>query len=99
MSNEAKNWHHTFTKSELCEDIPLILHFVKVPLEASAETIESATNQHGRKSRYSLRPSSLSNEVQKAWNGHSEFSIATAEIINIAIDKYLGNIQTGLRFK
>ena len=90
--------HHIFTKSELYEDILLILHFVKVPLEATAETKVSATNQHARKSIYSLRPRPLSNEVQIAWNGNSEFSIATAEIINIAVDKHFENIQTGLRF-
>ena len=50
------------------------------------------------KSRYSLRPSSLSNEVQVAWNGPSEFSHATEDIIKEATEKYFATTQTGVHF-
>ena len=46
----------------------------------------------------SLRPSSLSSEVQVAWNGPSEFSRATEGIIKEAIEKYFETTQTGIRF-
>ena len=45
-----------------------------------------------------MRPSSLSNEVQVAWNGLSEFSRATEDIIKEAIEKYFETTQTGIRF-
>ena len=103
MTHEVQMWHHVYTKPALYSEIPLVLHlalccFVKVLLEATAETIGSVVNQNGRKFMYSLRPSSLSNEVQVAWNGPAEFSRATDEIIKTLIDKYFENFQTSVRF-
>ena len=103
MTHEVQMWHHVYTKPALYSEIPLVLHlalccFVKVPLEATAETIGSVINQNGRKFMYSLRPSSLSNKVQVAWYGPAEFSRATDEIIKTLIDKYFENIQTSVRF-
>ena len=90
-------------KSTLYSGIPVILNFalcafIKIQLEATAETIGSVINQHGRKCRYSLRPSSLSNEVQVAWNGPSEMSKATTNILEESIDQYFKNIKTSVQF-
>ena len=90
MTHEVQMWHHVYTKPALYSEIPLVLHvtlccFVKVPLEATAETIGSVVNQNGRKFMYSLHPSSLSNEVQVAWNRPAEFSRATDEKIKTTL--------------
>ena len=62
--------------------------FVKAPLEAPAETIGSLINQHGRKQRCSLSPSSLSNEVQIAWNGPESYDPITKELISDSVAEY-----------
>ena len=72
--------------------------FVKAPLEATAETAGSVINQHGRKSRYSLLPSSLSNEKQIAWNGPAEMDPFTKTIIKESLKEYFKNHQSGVRF-
>ena len=87
----------------LYKDIPNILHFTlccftKAPLEATAETIGSIINQHGRKDRYSLLPSSLSNEVQVAWNGPAEFDPVTDDILKEALELHFKETKTGVRF-
>ena len=69
--DEINKWLCIFNESKHFSGIEDILHFslscfVKAPLEATAETIGSLINRHGRKGRYSLLPASLSNEVQIA---------------------------------
>ena len=88
---------------DLYDNIGNILHlalccFVKVPLEATAESIGSVINQHGCKERASILPSTLSSEVQVSWNGPSEFSVATTEILEEALKIYFDGKKTGLRF-
>ena len=71
--SEMKKWLNIFQNQNNFTGISDILHlalccFVKTPLEATAEAAGSLINQHGRKSRCSLLPASLSNEIQIAWN-------------------------------
>ena len=59
--DEVTKWLMICTKPNLYKNIHDILHFalccfVKVPLEAPAESIGSIINQHGRKQRCSLSP-------------------------------------------
>ena len=101
--DEMSKWLMMFTKENLYKDIPLILHFAlccfsKPPLEATAETIGSVIKQHGRQQRYSLLPSSLSNEIQVAWNGPEEFDPVTNDIIEEAVDSYFIENKYGVRF-
>ena len=101
--DEMGKWLMMYTKKNLYKDIPNILHFAlccftKAPLEAPAETIGSVISQHGRKSRYSLLPSSLSNEVQVAWNEPEEFQPATKDILDEALELHFKEKQTGVRF-
>ena len=101
--DEITKWLMMCTKSNLYKGISDILHlalccFVKAPLEATAETIGSVINQHGNKGRCSLLPSSLSNEVQIAWNGLEEFQTATTDLIREALYEYFEGKKTGLRF-
>lgn len=91
--DEMSKWLMICTKQQLYKDIPDILHFalccfVKVPLEAPAETIGSLINQHGRKDRCSLSPASLSSEVQVAWNGPAEYDPNTEQLIDRALKDY-----------
>ena len=84
-------------------DIPDILHlalccFVKIPLEATAETIGSVIKNHGSKNRSSLLPKTLSNEVQVTWNGPSEFSHLTTSLIKESLDNYFKKSHTRMRF-
>ena len=60
---------------------------MKIPLQDTAETSGSVINQDGRKCRYSLTPSSFSNEVAR--NGPSEQSKATEIILEKTIEPYL----------
>ena len=89
------------TKSSLYEGLADILHlalccFVKAPLEAPAESIGSVIAQHGRKQRCSLKPSSLSSEVQIAWNGPPDFHPAADSIVDEALKSYFDeNTQDG----
>jgi hypothetical protein len=71
---------------------------VKIPIEATAETIGSVINSHGSKNRSSLLPKALSNEVQVAWNGPSEFSNLTTSLIKESLECYFQTRQTGTRF-
>ena len=71
LEEEIHKWLCIYHESKHFSGIEEILHFslccfVKAPLEATAETIGSLINQHGRKGRYSLLPTSLSNEVHIA---------------------------------
>ena len=84
-------------------NITQILHFslccfVKIPLEATAETIGSVINSHGCKERCSLLPMSLSNEVQVVWNGPPEFHPETEKILKESLTEYFSGKSTGLRF-
>ena len=72
--------------------------FMKIPLEATAETIGSVINSHGCKERCSLLPSSLSNEVQVVWNGPPEFHHDTTIILKRALDSYFEGSVLGMRF-
>ena len=92
-SNEMNKWLMIFTKKNLFMNIPDILNFalccfVKSPLEATAETIGSVINQHGSKQRYSLKPASLSSEVQVCWNGPFEHSPAAEILLERSLDSY-----------
>ena len=65
---ELKVWMKILSIKDLYDNIGNILHlalccFVKVPLEATAESIGSVINQHGCKERASILPSTLSIEV------------------------------------
>ena len=96
-------WLAIFVKPNSYKGLEDILHFalccfIKSPLEATAETIGSIINQHGRKQRYSLAPSSLSNEVQIAWNGPSEFAPELDGIIEDAVENYFSDKHDGVRF-
>ena len=93
MEEEIKKWLCIFNENRHFSGIENILHFclccfVKAPLEATAETIGSLINQHGRKGRYSLLPASLSNEVQIAYNGPSEMDPKTKELLKESIEEY-----------
>ena len=75
---ELSKWLTIFKNKEYYSTINNILHFalccfMKIPLEATAETIGSVINRHGCKERCGLLPSSLSNEVQLVWKGPAEF--------------------------
>ena len=99
--NDISKWLTIFKSSE--ESIPQILHFalcsfVKIPLEATAETIGSVINSHGCKERCSLFPMSLSNEVQVVWNGPPEFHPETEKILKESLTEYFSGKSTGLRF-
>ena len=90
---EMEKWLAVCTNEKRYKDIPYILHyalccFMKSPLEASAESIGSVINQHGRKDRYSLKPSSLSSEVQITWNGPEEFDPAVTSLLKEAMTQY-----------
>ena len=80
-------------KAKSLEEIPDILHFAlccftKALLEAPAETTGSLINQHGSKQRYSLTPSSLSNDVQVCWNGPSEHDKITERLLEDSLKDY-----------
>ena len=63
---------------------------MKIPLDATAETIGSVINSNGSKNRSSLLPKALSNEVQVAWNGPScEFHT----LLYLPLYLYLGNVH------
>ena len=83
-----------------CEEIIhlALCCFVKVPLEATAESIGSVINKHGRKERSSLRPDALSSECQVAWNGPAEFSKETTNIIEEALEEHFKGKKHGMRF-
>ena len=76
-----------------CEDIIhfALCCFVKIPLEATAESIGSVINRHGRKERCSLRPDVLSSECQISWNGPSEFSKEASDLIDESIEDHFKN--------
>lgn len=102
-ATNIKKWMMFFTKKHLYSEIPDILHlaicsFLKIPLEATAETIGSIINNHGSRNRSSLLPKSLSNEVQVNWNGPSEFSPEATSVIDEALITYFEGKQTGMRF-
>ena len=66
--DSLQKWTMFFHKNNLYSDIPDIMHlalcrFVKIPLEATAETTGSVINNHGCKNRSSMLPKTLSNEV------------------------------------
>ena len=89
-----------FQKKKLYSDIPDVLHlalccFMNITLETTAETIGSVINNHGCKNRSSLLPKTLSNEMQVAWNGPSEFSHLTTSLIKESLDNYFKESQTG----
>ena len=91
--DEMARWLMIFTKKNLFNKIPDILHFalccfMKSPLEATAETLGSVINQHGSKQRQSLKPASLSNEVQISWNGPFEHSAAAERLLDRSLDAY-----------
>ena len=102
-TEEIDKWLSVCTNHSLyngCEDI---LHlalscFVKVPLEATAESIGSVINRHGRKERCSMHPNSLSSECQVAWNGPQEFSKETTQIIDEALKEHFKGNKCGMRF-
>ena len=98
-----KKWLNIFQNQNNFTGISDILHlalccFVKAPLEATAETAGSLINQHGRKSRCSLLPASLSNEIQIALNGPAEMEQATTNLIKESMVEYFDKKQTGVRF-
>ena len=98
--DSLQKWTMFFHKNNLYSDIPDIMHlalcrFVKIPLEATAETTGSVINNHGCKNRNSLLPKTLSNEVHVAWNGPSEFSHLTTSLIKESLDNYFKKSQTG----
>ena len=100
VNDEMKKWLMICTQPNLYKDINEIIHFalccfVKAPLEAPAETIGSLINQHGRKQRCSLLSSSLSNEVQIAWNGPAEYDSVTEKLISDALQKYFEDRPSG----
>ena len=102
-TDDLQKWTMFFRKKNLYADIPEILHlalccFMKIPLEATAETIGSVINNHGSKSRTSLLPKTLSNEVQVAWNGPGEFSPLATSLIKDSLDTYFQHTQPGMRF-
>lgn len=97
------NWLLIFHKQKHYKGLENILHFalccfVKSPLEATAESIGSVINSHGCKERSSLLPSSLSNEVQIAWNGPPEFHPDATIVISEALDSHFKNNACGMRF-
>ena len=101
--SEMKKWLNIFKHQNNYKGINDILHlalccFVKSPLESTAETAGSLINQHGRKSRCSLLPASLSNEIQIAWNGRAEMDPATTSLLKESIAEYFDKKQTGVRF-
>ena len=71
---------------------------MKIPLEATPETIGSIINNHGCKNRSSLLPKSLSNEVQVNWNGPNKFSQEATSIIEEALDSHFDGKETEMRF-
>ena len=96
-------WLMIFNNEKYYKGIPNILHFalccfVKIPLEATAETIGSVINSHGCKERCSLLPSSLSNEVQVVWNGPPEFHHDTKIILKKSLESYFEGNILGMRF-
>ena len=96
---ECEKWLRLCTAKNLFDGLANILHFalcrfVKSPLEATAVSIGSTINQHGRKQRYSLLPSSSVDEVQVAWNGPETFSTA-ATVIQRALSAYFLNHGAG----
>ena len=99
--DEMSKWLMLCTKPRLYKDIPDILHlalscFVKAPIETPAESVGSLINQHGRKQRCGLSATSLSSEVQIAWNGSAEFDPVTDKLIDESIDEYfLEHSKTG----
>ena len=91
--DEMTKWLKLCTTPNFYKEISDVLHFalscfVKVPLEAPAETIGSVINQHGRKERCSLKMANLSSEVQVAWNGPAEYDPAAQTLINQALEEY-----------
>ena len=91
--SEMKKWLEMFRNEVYYTGIKDILHlalccFVKAPLEATAETAGSLINQHGRKSRCSLLPASLSNEIQIAWNGPAEMDPTTTSLLKESMANY-----------
>lgn len=101
--SEMQRWMMICKKKELYKDVGGILHFalccfVKSPLEATAESVGSVINHHGRKSRCSLSPSSLASEVQIAWNSPHEFSAAATKLVNKSVDEYFKGNKNGVRF-
>ena len=74
----------------------MALCFVKVLLEATAESIGSVINQHGCKERASILPSTLSSEVLISWNGPPELRVATTDILDEALKIYFDRKKTGL---
>ena len=98
-----KRWIMICQKENLYKGVEDILHlalcsFVKSPLEATAESIGSVINDHGRKSRCSLSPASLSSEVQIAWNAPHEFSAAATKLVNRSVEEYFKGTKLGVRF-
>ena len=100
LINSIKKWRIKFKKKNLYSDISDILHlaicsFMKILLEATAETIGSLINNHSCKNRSSLLLKSLSNEVQVNWNGPNE---EATSIIEEALESHFDGKETGMRF-
>ena len=72
--------------------------FTKSPLEATAENIGSVINHHGTKVRQSLHASTLSTEVQVAWNGPNEFTPEFTKLIKESLEEYFKDKHKGIRF-
>ncbi len=87
--SKERNDSCTFSKLYSgCEDVIhfALCCFVKIPLEATAESIGSVINKHGRKERCSLCPDAL--YCQVAWNGQTEFSKEATSIIEEALEDH-----------
>ncbi|CAL4095345.1 unnamed protein product, partial [Meganyctiphanes norvegica] len=100
---ESDKWLRVCKRKNIYAGCEKIIHFalccfVKAPLEATAESVGSVINQHGRKDRYSLLARSLADEVQVAWNGPVEFSKEANAICEEAVEKYFEKSQYGIRF-
>ena len=100
---ETFKWLKVFKTPAYYTGVEDILHlalcsFTKSPLEATAETIGSVINHHGTKVRQSLHASTLSTEVQVAWNGPNEFTPEATKLIKESLEEYFKDKHTGIRF-
>ena len=102
-ATEADKWLKICKTPKLFKGVENILFFalacfVKSPLEATAESVASVINQHGRLDRYSLLPLSLSDEVRVAWNAPPFPSPTATDIIKTAVERYFAKHKSGPRF-
>ena len=90
---EVSRWNKVCRSSVYysgCENILnlALACFIKSPNESIVESVGSVINQHGKKSRSSMKNENLDSELFIAWNGPEEMSSQANDLIERAIKKH-----------